>query len=297
MCLAAPKNFTGFAAVRCLLGFAEGAVSPAFITITSIWYKKKEHPLGVGVWVTCNGLAQIVGSLMMYGIGEHQGYLAIAPWRIMLLLCGVVAIFAGILFFFAMPAGPDTFWLLKPEEKVVAAKRLASQHNGGDKISFPWKQSTAACADPKTLHVFMFGLLVTMCSPVLTFASPVIKNLGYTSGQTLLYGSLSGAIHRIHLDRRGWLHVVSESTQCGSSAMHCPIDRLHPPYSASTICWLGYNSSQLACFCNQLPVQHSDVALSQQCSWPHKKSFRQCCILHWLQCRLYRCTVALDCAA
>lgn len=52
MCLAAPTNFAGFAAVRCLLGFAEGAVTPAFITITSIWYKKEEHPLRVGMWVT-----------------------------------------------------------------------------------------------------------------------------------------------------------------------------------------------------------------------------------------------------
>lgn len=48
MCLAAPKNFAGFAAVRFLLGFTEGAVSPAFVTITSIWYRKKEHPLRVG---------------------------------------------------------------------------------------------------------------------------------------------------------------------------------------------------------------------------------------------------------
>lgn len=43
MCLAAPSNFAGFAAVRFLLGFAEGAVSPAFITITSVWYRKNEH--------------------------------------------------------------------------------------------------------------------------------------------------------------------------------------------------------------------------------------------------------------
>jgi len=43
MCLAAPKNFAGFAAVRFLLGFAEGAVSPAFVTITSVWYRKEEH--------------------------------------------------------------------------------------------------------------------------------------------------------------------------------------------------------------------------------------------------------------
>lgn len=43
MCLSAPTSFAGFAAVRFLLGFAEGAVSPAFITITSVWYRKDEH--------------------------------------------------------------------------------------------------------------------------------------------------------------------------------------------------------------------------------------------------------------
>lgn len=43
MCLAAPQTFAGFAAVRFLLGFAEGAVSPAFITITGVWYRKDEH--------------------------------------------------------------------------------------------------------------------------------------------------------------------------------------------------------------------------------------------------------------
>lgn len=47
MCLAAPKNFAGFAAVRFLLGFSEGAVSPAFVTITSYWYRKDEHTIRV----------------------------------------------------------------------------------------------------------------------------------------------------------------------------------------------------------------------------------------------------------
>lgn len=48
MCLAAPQNFASFAAVRFMLGFSEGAVSPAFVTITSIWYQKKEHATRTG---------------------------------------------------------------------------------------------------------------------------------------------------------------------------------------------------------------------------------------------------------
>lgn len=58
MCLAAPNTFVGFAAVRFLLGFFEGAVSPAFVTITSIWYQKKDHPLRIGYSIPSQNTVQ-----------------------------------------------------------------------------------------------------------------------------------------------------------------------------------------------------------------------------------------------
>lgn len=47
MCLAATQSFKSLAAVRFLLGFFEGAVSPAFVIITSNWYCRREHPVRV----------------------------------------------------------------------------------------------------------------------------------------------------------------------------------------------------------------------------------------------------------
>lgn len=47
MSMAAPKDFAGFAAVRFLLGFSEGCVSPAFVTLCSSWYKKSEQPFRI----------------------------------------------------------------------------------------------------------------------------------------------------------------------------------------------------------------------------------------------------------
>ena len=47
MCLAATQDFKSIAAVRFLLGFFEGAVSPSFMIITSNWYCRKEHPVRV----------------------------------------------------------------------------------------------------------------------------------------------------------------------------------------------------------------------------------------------------------
>jgi ACS family allantoate permease-like MFS transporter len=47
MCLGATNNFPSIGAVRFLLGFTEGAVSPSFMIITSNWYKREENPVRI----------------------------------------------------------------------------------------------------------------------------------------------------------------------------------------------------------------------------------------------------------
>ncbi|KAH7151178.1 major facilitator superfamily transporter [Fusarium sp. MPI-SDFR-AT-0072] len=193
MCLAAPHNFAGFAAVRFLLGFSEGAVSPAFVTITSIWYRKSEHTLRTALWVTMNGVAQVVGCLLMYGIGKNTS-LGLAPWRTLFLVCGAMTVVAGIAFFTLMPNGPRDAWFLSPREREVLSMRMARDREGGDKTSFSTSQLRETLLDPKAWAVFWFGVLVTMQSPVLTFASLVIKSVGYTQLETMLYTAPSGAV-------------------------------------------------------------------------------------------------------
>ncbi|KAF5009269.1 hypothetical protein FDECE_4481 [Fusarium decemcellulare] len=193
MCLAAPQNYAGFAAVRFLLGFSEGAVSPAFVTITSIWYRKSEHTLRTALWVTMNGIAQVVGCLLMYGIGKNTA-LGLAPWRTLFLVCGAMTVVAGIAFFTLMPNGPRDAWFLNPREREVLSLRMAKDREGGDKTSFSMAQLRETMMDPKAWAVFWFGVLVTMQSPVLTFASLVIKSIGYTQLETMLYTAPSGAV-------------------------------------------------------------------------------------------------------
>ncbi|KAJ5900941.1 MFS general substrate transporter [Penicillium subrubescens] len=193
MCLAAPNNFAGFATVRFLLGFSEGAVSPAFVTITSIWYRKKEHTTRTALWITMNGVAQVIGCLLMYGIGKNTS-LSIAPWRILFLICGALTIVAGIGFFTLMPNGPKDAWFLSAREKEILSLRMAEDRDGGDKTSFSISQLKETLMDPKAWMVFWFGVLVTMQSPVLTFASLMIHTIGYSKLDTMLYTAPSGAV-------------------------------------------------------------------------------------------------------
>ncbi|KAJ5832767.1 hypothetical protein N7474_001078 [Penicillium riverlandense] len=193
MCLAAPKNYAGFAAVRFLLGFSEGAVSPSFVTITSIWYRKKEHTVRTALWISMNGLAQVMGCLVMYGIGKNTS-LSIQPWRVLFIICGALTVVAGVGFFILVPGGPKDAWFLNAREKEVLSLRMAEDRDGGDKTSFSVSQMKETLLDPKAWSVFWFGVLVTMQSPVLTFATLVIESIGYGKLETMLYTAPSGAV-------------------------------------------------------------------------------------------------------
>lgn len=114
-----------------------------------------------------NGVAQIIGCLIMYGIGKNEA-LSLAPWRSMFLVCGAMTVFAGALFYFLMPNGPKDAWFLTAREKEVLSLRMAKDREGGDKTSFSTAQLVESLKDIKSWFVFAFGVLVTMQSPVLT---------------------------------------------------------------------------------------------------------------------------------
>jgi MFS family permease len=117
-----------------------------------------------------NAIAQVVGSLLMFGIAESQ-HLTIAPWRVMFIVCGAMTAAIGVVFFFAMPSDPAGAWFLNKREKEVIAARMARAHEGGDHTNFSMAQLSEALLDYKVFLIFCFGLLVTMQSPVLTVSS------------------------------------------------------------------------------------------------------------------------------
>ncbi|KAL4968172.1 pantothenate transporter [Aspergillus stella-maris] len=200
-CLASPHNFGGFAAVRFVLGACEGAVSPAFVIITSAWYKKQEHPIRVAAWVSCNGLASIVAALIMYGVGYAEN-VALANWRVMFLICGGATIACGVTFFALMPQGPESAWFLTEEERNIACARLQSdgftERNNTNtkdekKKSFDKSQIKDALLDPLSWLSILLSFLGTFASPVLKFASLVLNGFGWSKFNTMLVGLPSGA--------------------------------------------------------------------------------------------------------
>lgn len=165
MCIGASNNFVGLAVTRFFLGFAEAAVSPAFIIITSNWYRRDEHPIRVATWVSMNGISQIVGGSLMYALGRTD--MAIPSWRAIFLVFGGLTVASGIAFLTLMPVNTTTAWFLTEREREVATMRLAIDRATRDKADFDKKQMVEAFKSPLTWLSFMMALCITLTAPIL----------------------------------------------------------------------------------------------------------------------------------
>lgn len=126
------SNFGGAMAVRFFLGVFESAVTPGFAFFTSQWYTKKEQGTRTGIWFSFNGMGQIVGGLVAYGIakGAESHPLAIAPWKVVFLVFGLLTAALGVAFFFIMPDNQLNARWLNPADRVLAVARVRINQQG-----------------------------------------------------------------------------------------------------------------------------------------------------------------------
>ncbi|PYH76336.1 MFS general substrate transporter [Aspergillus uvarum CBS 121591] len=185
----------GIAATRVFLGFAEACVSPAFIIITSNWYKRNEHPLRVAAWVSMNGISQIIGALLMYAVGHAN--LTIASWRAIFLIFGGLTTACGLAFLALMPRDTTTAWFLSKRERHIATQRLAIDRLTRDRAEFNRQQLREALVSPLTWLDFFMALCITLTTPILKFSSIVINGFGYSNYESMLVGLPGGAINFI----------------------------------------------------------------------------------------------------
>lgn len=64
MIQAAAKDFAGVAALRVLSGAFEAIADPAFMLITSMYYRREEQPSRIAAWYAWNGVGVAGGGLI-----------------------------------------------------------------------------------------------------------------------------------------------------------------------------------------------------------------------------------------
>ncbi|KAF9630767.1 putative mfs allantoate protein [Lasiodiplodia theobromae] len=202
------ENFSGAVAVRFFLGLFEAAVTPGFALFTSQWYTKKEQGLRTGIWFSFNGVAQIVGGLVAYGIARGTAIhgSSIAPWKIVFLVTGLLTAVVGIVFLFVMPDSQlNCRWLTK-EERLLALERIRVNQQGIGNKHWKFYQVKEALMDPMVWAFFWYALIADIPNGGVTnFFSLLIQSFGYTSEQSLLYGTPGGAVEIVTLVVCGYI--------------------------------------------------------------------------------------------
>jgi MFS transporter, ACS family, allantoate permease len=110
------------------------------------------------------GVSQIVGALLMYGIG--QANVSIHVWRIMFFVCGGLTIAVGIAFVVLMPKNTNTAWFLNERERQIATERLAVDRATRDRAHFDNAQLREALTDPRTALYAALALFITIPTPI-----------------------------------------------------------------------------------------------------------------------------------
>lgn len=168
LCFMAPTNsFAGGAVVRVFLGVFEAAVSPGFALFTSQWYTREEQSARTNIWFSFNGVAQILGGLIAYGIAHNRPRSedpgsGLKSWQIMFIVIGVITVLVGVVFLYFMPDSQLNARFLTPEERIMAVERIRKNQQGIGNKHFKRYQFVEALTDPMTWAFVMCALIVNI---------------------------------------------------------------------------------------------------------------------------------------
>ncbi|KDE06602.1 hypothetical protein MVLG_03098 [Microbotryum lychnidis-dioicae p1A1 Lamole] len=204
--MAASKTYRAMLETRFFLGVFEAAVLPAFMMITSAFYRRSEQPVRVAIWYGSNGLATMVSSAVVYGIG-HIRSSALYTYRLAFLIFAIITLVTAPLFYWRMDDSPVKARFLTPHERLQAVERLRANQTGVASSEFKLAQIKELILQPS----FWIFMSCTFCVNVGTSVSSVFGALilqglvGLSSYQSVILNVPFGTIQTIIIVLASWL--------------------------------------------------------------------------------------------
>lgn len=128
------------------------------------WYTKQEQGSRVNIWFSFNGWGQILGGFVAYGIavGTERHGSAIAPWKIVFLVTGLLTVVLGLIFLWIVPDSQLNCRWLKQEDRILAVARVRINQQGIGNKHFKIYQVKESLLDPMTWAFFFFALIANI---------------------------------------------------------------------------------------------------------------------------------------
>lgn len=159
----------------------------------SLWYKRQEQPLRLGIWIGCAGLGYVIAGIASYGIGHIQG--GLSSWRYCFLIWGCITIAWGAVVLLYLPDNLSAAKFISHEEKAGVIERIRDNGTGTEDKTWKFDQFKETLLDAKTWLIFVFAVASNAPNGGLTtFQGLIIRGLGFSTLRTTLIQMPSGAI-------------------------------------------------------------------------------------------------------
>jgi MFS family permease len=193
MAHAACKSFGALFAVRFIMGLCEGAITPGFMIVTSMFYTREEQNKRVGYWFLMNGFAVIFLGFVAFGV-LHTKTHNFMPWQWLMIITGIITFVTSILFWFFFPDSPTTARFLTIEERILAVERIKVNQAGIENKHWKRPQFIATVKDPKIWLLALFAALSNIINSLIVQRQIIVKQFGFTPIQTTLLGCVDGVV-------------------------------------------------------------------------------------------------------
>lgn len=206
---AATSNSAGFLALRVLLGSLECFMNPAYILLTTQWWKKEEHFMRSCIWVGIQGCGTLLGAGIAHGLYIYRGSTGhiFASWRLFYIITGLITISVGILSIVHVPDIPTKAWFLSDYEKKYVVQRIRNNQQGFGNHHLKKGQVVEAFTDVTAWIFFIYGMSYAIPNGGFTNFGSILLNedFGFSSAQSLLMNMPGGGIDVIVPPLVAWI--------------------------------------------------------------------------------------------
>ncbi|KAH6664264.1 high-affinity nicotinic acid transporter [Halenospora varia] len=179
-------NFAGLLTARAFLGLAEGGLFPGVSYYITIWYQRHECGLRLALFFSAATAAGAFGGLLARGIGEMKGVAGRSGWSWIFIIEGVLTLLVAGFAYCVIVDTPDKARFLTSVEKEEVVRRLKHDRSSlADE--FDMKYVWDALKDWKIyVHMFITVGVYTPLYSVSLFLPTIVRNMGYSNGQSQL---------------------------------------------------------------------------------------------------------------
>ncbi|KAJ2769485.1 hypothetical protein IWQ57_003082, partial [Coemansia nantahalensis] len=184
MCMAFAKNRTDLILCRLFLGATESGATPGALMLIALWYPRSMVTSRVALFYSAFAAGAVIGGPIASAISTIDNPL-FPKWGWIFFIEGLVTVGFGLIMFVLLADYPEKSWQLNADEKLLIRQRMDDEQVEGGHRKVNTRRLWVHARDP----LIYAQALILFCAnfgvnTILTFAAIIVRQLGYTAGQS-----------------------------------------------------------------------------------------------------------------